>query len=108
MKKRRPQRREVAPHPDTFAAPEANPNLTSAVLEMVDKQLRSSTPPETQQTFDRLVAQGYTREGARQLIANVVVHEVFRVMSQGKPYDQERYIAALQRLPALPEDDYTA
>jgi hypothetical protein len=75
----------------------------AAILEIVDAQLRDSTPPETRQTLDRLVAAGYTPEGARQLLAHVVVREIFTVMARGERYDQARFVAALQRLPSLPE-----
>ena len=39
--------------------------------QIVGTQLRDGTPPETRQTFERLVAEGYTPEGARQLLAHV-------------------------------------
>ena len=81
---------------------ETNPQLRAAILEVVDTQLRDGTPPETRQTLDRLVRAGYTPEGARQLIAYVVVHEIFNVMSSGKPYDEARFLSALARLPQLP------
>jgi hypothetical protein len=49
------------------------------------------------------VAEGYTPEGARQLLAHVVVREIFSVMARGEHYDQRRFVAALQRLPSLPD-----
>lgn len=102
-KRRRPQRR---PTPGLPAAlpPAANPALQAAIMEIVEQQLASSDPPETRQTLDRLVADGYTREGARQLIAHAVLREIFVVMSSGRPYDAARYRAALARLPDLPDE----
>jgi hypothetical protein len=99
-RKRRPQRRDIAPYSQQ-GAPETNPQLAAAILEIVDAQLRDGTPPETRQTFDRLVAAGYTPEGARQLLAHVVVREIFAVMARGERYDQARFVAALHRLPSL-------
>lgn len=84
--------------------PALNPALASAVLAAVDKQLTEGTPTETRQTLDRLVAHGYTPEGARQLIAHVVVREVFTVMARGEVYNTERFVAALERLPTLSEE----
>jgi hypothetical protein len=101
-RKRRPQRQRSAPQP-LVMPPETNPQLAAAILEIVDTQLRDGTPPETQQTFARLVAAGYTPEGARQLLAHVVVREIFTVMARGEGYDQARFVAALHRLPALPD-----
>ena len=102
-RKRRPQRRVNLPAPQHLP-PAANPQLGAAILEIVDTQLRDGTPPETRATFDRLIGLGYTPEGARQLLAHVVVREIFRVMSRGESYDAVRFVAALRRLPTLPDD----
>jgi hypothetical protein len=101
-RKRRPPRQGITPRPHTMP-PETNPQLAAAILEIVSTQLRDGTPPETRQTFDRLVTAGYTPEGARQLLAHVVVREIFTVMARGEPYDQTRFVAALHRLPVLPD-----
>jgi len=46
-------------HPSARAgrsdAPETNPAVGAAIMEVVDNQLRDGTPPETRQTFDRLL-----------------------------------------------------
>ena len=102
-RKRRPQRHPIAPYTQRREAPQSNPQLAAAILEIVDTQLREGTPLETRQTFERLVAEGYTPEGARQLLAHVVVREIFSVMARGEHYDQRRFVAALQRLPSLSE-----
>src|SRR5215216_5364115 len=102
-RKRRPQRQPIAPLPHAGQAPETNPQLARAILDIVDTQLRDGTPPETRQTFDRLIAAGYTPEGARQLLAHVVLREIFAVMTHGERYDQARFVAALQQLPHLPD-----
>ena len=102
-RKRRPQRHVTPPYAQHRETPQTNPQLAAAILEVVDTQLRDGTPPETRRTFDRLVADGYTAEGARQLIAHVVVREIFTVMARGERYDQARFVAALHRLPSLPE-----
>ena len=104
-RKRRPQQQPLAPPPHALSPLEVNPQLAAAILEIVDTQLRDGTPPETRQTFERLLAQGYTPEGARQLLAHVVVREIFTVMTRGERYDQRRFVAALDRLPALPDAD---
>jgi hypothetical protein len=102
-RKRRPQRHS-APRPQHLP-PAANPQLAAAILEIVDTQLRDRTPPETHETFERLIGLGYTPEGARQLLAHVVVREIFTVMSRGETYDAARFVAALRRLPTLPDDE---
>ena len=102
-RKRRPQPHGAIPPPQPLP-PAANPQLAAAILEIVDTQLRDRTPPETHETFDRLIGMGYTPEGARQLLAHVVVREIFTVMARGERYDAARFVAALRRLPALPDD----
>lgn len=103
-KRRKGQRSGPARAPDAGQPQATNPALRAAILEVVDNQLRDGTPPEARQTLERLVQMGYTREGARELIATAVVTEIFEVMQAQQPYDQARYLAALARLPTLPWD----
>ena len=81
---------------------EQNPRIKAAIIAVVNNQLESHDPPETYETLDRLVADGYSIIEAKELIGNVVVAEVFEVMNEGKPFDQQRYVAALNRLPETP------
>ena len=74
----------------------------AAILEVVENQLRDGTPPETRQTFQRLVAEGYSEDEARRLIAAVLASEIFGVLKHNRPYDETRYVAALRRLPKMP------
>ena len=98
-KKRQKRSSRVVPPKHVSWGPSANPALTKAILAVVDQQLRDNTPPETQRTFDRLVAQGYAPEDARRLIGNVVAQEIFAVMQREEAYNEQRYVAALQGLP---------
>ncbi len=75
-----------------------------AMLEVVENQLRDNTPPETKQTLQRLIKEGHSEEEAKRLIATVVASEIFGVLQQKRPYDQARYVAALQRLPKVFDD----
>ena len=84
---------------------ETNPILRSTILEVVDNQLRDNDPPETRQTYKRLMADRCSASEAKRLIACVVVSELFEVMKQGRPFDQARFAAALSRLPALPWEE---
>ncbi len=71
-------------------------------MEVVENQLRDNDPPETRQTYDRLVAEGQSDAEARRLIGCVVVTEIFDVLKQNKPYNAQRFVAALHKLPAMP------
>ena len=82
---------------------EPNQRIKAAIIEVVDNQLTANDPPQINQTLERLVAEGFSEIEAKELIGNVVVVEVFQVMKDGEPFDLERYVAALSRLPEMPE-----
>ena len=82
--------------------PESNEIVRAVILETVENQLRDNDPPETRQTYERLVSEGYSDQEARELIGALVSTEIFNILKSNKPYDRERYVAALQRLPTLP------
>jgi hypothetical protein len=79
-----------------------NPRLKSAILQVVENQINSNDPPGTKQTFNRLVSEGFSNKDAKELIGTVVVAEVFDVMKEGKPFNIERYVNALNKLPETP------
>jgi hypothetical protein len=79
-----------------------NPHLRRAILEVVENQLRDGTPPETRATLERLMADGCSREEAVKLIGCVVATEIFDVLKDRQPFNESRFVAALQRLPKLP------
>ncbi len=74
-----------------------------AILEVVNNQIRDGNPPETRETFDRLVSEGLERAEALRLIGCVVVSEFFEILKHKKPFDHDRYVKALRELPELPE-----
>ena len=83
---------------------QASPQLTAAMLEAVDNQLRDLNPPETKETYDRLIASGVSDKEARRLIAVALSSEMFQMLKFKKDYSPERYIASLRKLPQLPWD----
>jgi hypothetical protein len=83
----------------------ANPVLHAAVMEVVDNQLRGNDPPQTGQTFKRLVAAGHSEEEAKRLIACVVSVEIFDILKQQQPFNLERFVKGLDNLPAMPWDE---
>ncbi len=83
---------------------EINRRLEESVLEVVDNQLRSNDPPETRQTFDRLISEGYSNKEAKELIGLVVASEIFVVLKNQEPFNLVRFVDALNKLPKLPGD----
>ena len=84
-------------------AGEGSEALLGAALEAVGNQLSENDPPETTQTLERLMAEGYSREDALALIARAMAIEIYEVVKTGLSYNQERYLGALNSLPELPE-----
>ena len=74
----------------------------AAIQEIVDNQLKDNTPPETKETYQRLLNQGFSKAEARELIGAVVSSEIFEVVKEQRQYDQKRFIAALHKLPKMP------
>ncbi len=79
-----------------------NQIVVNELLGVVDKQLREGNPPETHETYVRLLEAGYSDEDARMLIVQALLAEVYEVLKSKKPYNHERYVAALAKLPDLP------
>jgi hypothetical protein len=58
-----------------------------------------------QQTFRRLIAAGHSEEETKRLIACALPAEIFDILKQQKPFDLDRFVKALVKLPAMPWDD---
>jgi len=87
---------------------DAKRSLNRAILETVENQLRDLDPPETKETFDRFLDAGYSDEEARELIGYVVAAEIFEILKYMKPFDHQRFVNALRRLPELPQEQPNA
>jgi len=81
-----------------------NPHLQAAILEAVENQIANNTPPETHQTYKRLLQEGHSKDSAKKLIAGVVAVEIFEVVSRQEPFNHKRFVNALNRLPRLDEE----
>jgi len=88
-----------------MSEPKANPVLNAAIMKVVDNQLRGNDPPQTGQTLKRLMAAGHSEKEAKRLIACVVSAEIFDVLKQQQPFNLERFVKALDKLPAMPWDE---
>lgn len=85
------------------AAARHDPVVHATVMKAVDKQLVENDPPETRETFERLLAAGYSPEYIRRMIGLVFVMEMTEsAFVLGTPFDLSRYIENLRRLPQVP------
>jgi len=83
---------------------ETNKILKEQIFEIIKNQLRDNDPPETKNTYDRLIKSGFDDFQTRQMIGQCLAVELFDVMKFGKPYNNERYIKNLRALPKEPFD----
>jgi hypothetical protein len=84
---------------------EGNPYLEAAIMEVVENQLRGNDPPQTRQTFDRLIDAGYPEKEVKRLIGCVVSAEIFDILKKNEPFSLERFVKGLNKLPAMPWDE---
>jgi len=82
-----------------------NKHLHNSIMEVVDNQIRSNDPPETKQTFERLVKSGISKIDAKKYIGQCVGVELFHVMKYHETFNEVRFIKNLKNLPAEPYDD---
>ena len=76
----------------------ANIRLKKLILEVVDNQLKDNNPPVARESYDRLIEAGYSVNEAKEKIGAIVVEEIYDVMKENQPYDEERYTQALKNM----------
>src|SRR3954470_3989410 len=83
-KHRQPRRHPVQSRVVRSAAREndaSRETLRTAILEIVDNQIRNHDPPEALATYDRLIGQGHSDKEARRLIGCVVASELVGILT---------------------------
>jgi hypothetical protein len=80
------------------------PRVNNLILQVVENQLQDKTPPEAAQVFEKLVGEGYSEEDSKHLIGSAIVAEMRTVVQTGKPFNAERYVGLLAKLPELPTE----
>jgi len=81
-----------------------NPYLQAAIFEVVDNQMAAGDPPETKETFEWLLGEGFSQEDARKLIGQAVCTEIYRIGKHKELFNKERYLRNLRNLPKEPEE----
>jgi hypothetical protein len=76
-------------------------SVREAIHEIINTQFRENSPPQVRRAAERLVASGYTSEEAFTLLGCALSREMFEVLGSEQSFDELRYIASLERLPAL-------
>ena len=81
---------------------EPNEDLRDQIFVIIKNQMEEDNPPETNETYNRLIKEGYSNFEAKQLIGQCVAVELYNVLKHGKPFDEERYVNNLKQLPNKP------
>ena len=77
-----------------------NQRLQSAIEAVINQQIAENNPPQTIETIERLLSEGFSREEAYTLVGHLVSMEVAEELVGEKGLDMERYVDALEKLPA--------
>jgi uncharacterized protein YecA (UPF0149 family) len=73
------------------------------MIEIVDNQIKANDPPCTKKTFLQLQMQGCSKKEAKEMIAAVILEEMYDILKEGKTFDEKKYELKLQE---LVEDDF--
>jgi len=77
-----------------------NSRIQQAIKAAIDQQIAENDPPETGQTFERLLDEGFTAEEAYRLIGQLISLEIAEEIRGEGGMNMARYVSALQELPA--------
>ena len=83
---------------------QVNRRANKAIIRVIKNQIRQNEPPETRETFDRLLGEGYAKDEAHRLLGCVLTAEIYDMMKQQRVFDESLYVKRLRDLPKLPWD----
>ena len=72
-----------------------------AVFEAINNQIKSNDPPETKQTYHRLMKEMNSHEEVMKYIGVVMMAEVLDILKSKKPFNKKRFIERLNKLPDI-------
>ena len=72
-----------------------------AALEAINNQINNNNPPETKQTYDRLMKIIKNHDDVMKYLGVVMMAEIFDVLKSNQPFNEKRYIERLNKLPDI-------
>lgn len=75
--------------------------VRKVLIEAIKTQIEDNTPPETKETYDRLLRQGITEEDAYMYLAQALSTEMYHMMKVKREYSRESYVKRLAKLPDI-------
>ncbi|RCW74995.1 SEC-C motif-containing protein [Saliterribacillus persicus] len=76
-----------------------NYRLKAQVFEVVNNQIRDNNPKCTKRTFHRLIDLGYSESESKELIASILIEEMYDVMKNNEEFNESRFCEKLDLLP---------
>ena len=77
-----------------------NPILHVTIHQTVENQLAAKDPPVVHETLERLMRSGLSRHEAIHAIGSVLSVEIWEILKEERPFDEERYERELRQLNA--------
>ena len=77
-----------------------NPVLHVTIHQIVENQLAAKDLPVVHETLERLMRSGLSRHVAIHAIGSVLCEEIWEILDQDHPFDEERYERGLQQFNA--------
>ena len=71
------------------------------MLEAINNQIQNNDPPETKQTYDRLMKEIKNHDEVMKYLGVVMMAEIFDILKSKKPFNKKRYIERLNKLPDI-------
>lgn len=82
---------------------ESKINVRSQIFDLIKNQMSENNPPETNQTYNRLLNLGLSQFETRQLIGQCIAIEMTELLKSEDGFDVNRYIRNLNNLPNEPQ-----
>jgi hypothetical protein len=82
-----------------------NKRLKENILGAVENQLRMNEPKCTKETFDRLTNLGLSKNKAQEMIAAILLEEIYYMMKNKDMFNEKRYSKKLSQLPDCRAND---
>lgn len=77
---------------------EVNYRLKGIIMDVVEKQIENNNPKATKETFNRLVEKGYDETTAKEMIAAVVVEDLYYMLKNKQVFDEKKFTKRLSKL----------
>ena len=79
----------------------ASPEVKKVILGAVRIQIEENNPPETKQTYERLLGEGISPENVCIYLGQALISEMYYMMREKRLFDRDNFVKLLAKLPNL-------